>query len=123
MADRKLVHTQRIDIRWGDMDEICHVNNTVYFRYMEQARIGWFESLVPRGEAWRSMGIVIVNASCHFNGPLPAAAFSLLMLLGTRGRQYSLPELRQMLEAAGFVDIETARTGGGYYSLVSARRP
>lgn len=56
-------------------------------------------------------------------GPLPAAAFSLLMLIGTKGRQYSLPELRGFLESAGFTDIEAARTGGGYYSLVSARRP
>lgn len=55
-------------------------------------------------------------------GPLPAAAFSLLMLMGTRGRQYSLPELRGFLEAAGFLDIEACRTGGGYYSLVSARK-
>jgi acetylserotonin N-methyltransferase len=56
-------------------------------------------------------------------GPLPATAFSLLMLMGTKGRQYSLPELRKFLESAGFTDIEAARTGGGYYSLVSARKP
>jgi acetylserotonin N-methyltransferase len=56
-------------------------------------------------------------------GPLAATAFSLLMLMGTKGRQYSLPELRQFLESAGFTDIEAARTGGGYYSLVSARKP
>jgi acetylserotonin N-methyltransferase len=56
-------------------------------------------------------------------GPLPAAAFSMLMLLGTRGRQYSLPELRGFLEDAGFVDIDSVRTGGGYYSLVTARKP
>ncbi len=56
-------------------------------------------------------------------GPLPAAAFSVMMLLGTRGRQYSLPELRGFLESAGFVDAEAVRTGGGYYSLVSARKP
>lgn len=55
-------------------------------------------------------------------GPLPATAFSLLMLIGTRGRQYSLPELRGFLEPAGFVDVEAMRTGGGYYSLVSARK-
>ena len=47
-----------------------HVNNTVYFRYMEQARIGWFESLVPRGEAWSETGIVIANASCNFKRPI-----------------------------------------------------
>jgi 3-hydroxy-5-methyl-1-naphthoate 3-O-methyltransferase len=56
-------------------------------------------------------------------GPLPAAAFSLLMLLGTRGRQYSLPELRGFLEPAGFVDVDAYGTGGGYYSLVVARKP
>jgi len=70
MENRKLVHTQRIEIRWGDMDAMGHVNNTVYFRYMEQARINWFESLMPRGEAWRSIGIVIVNASCNFKKPI-----------------------------------------------------
>jgi len=56
-------------------------------------------------------------------GPLPAAAFSLLMLLGTRGRQYSLPELRGFLEPAGFTAVEAFSTGGGYYSLVVARKP
>jgi acyl-CoA thioester hydrolase len=70
MEPRKLVHTARIEIRWGDMDAMGHVNNTVYFRFMEQARIHWFESLLPRGEAWRRIGIVIVNASCNFKKPL-----------------------------------------------------
>jgi acetylserotonin N-methyltransferase len=56
-------------------------------------------------------------------GPLPVAAFSIMMLLGTRGKQYSLAELRAFLEGAGFVDVEAVQTGGGYYSLVSARKP
>lgn len=56
-------------------------------------------------------------------GPYPAAAFSLLMLLGTRGRQYSFVELRDILESAGFTDVSSVRTGGGYYSLVSATKP
>jgi acyl-CoA thioester hydrolase len=62
---RKLVHTDVIPIRWGDLDSVGHVNNTVYFRYMEQARIDWFESLgYPVGP--REDGPVIVNASCTF---------------------------------------------------------
>ena len=65
-ARRKLVHVERIPIRWGDMDAMGHVNNTVYFRYMEQARIGWFDALVPEEEAWKSTGIVVANASCNF---------------------------------------------------------
>ena len=65
-SQKKLVHVERIAIRWGDMDAMGHVNNTVYFRYMEQARIGWFDALVPEAEAWKSTGIVIANASCNF---------------------------------------------------------
>jgi acyl-CoA thioester hydrolase len=42
----------------------------VYFRYMEQARIAWFESLVPRVDAWGEISIVIVNASCNFRRPI-----------------------------------------------------
>ena len=56
-------------------------------------------------------------------GPYPAAAFSLLMLLGTRGKQYSLPEFSDILSSAGFVDVEAVRSAYGYYSLVSARKP
>src|SRR5215207_4705675 len=70
MNEKKLVHVERIDVRWGDLDAMGHVNNTVYFRYMEQARIGWFESLLPRGEAWNMVSIVIVNASCNFRKPI-----------------------------------------------------
>ena len=61
----RLVHSMRMPIRWGDMDAMGHVNNTVYFRYIEQARIDWFEQIActpePTGE-----GPVIVNAHCSF---------------------------------------------------------
>ena len=70
VSGRKLVHVERIAIRWGDMDAMGHVNNTVYFRYMEQARIGWFDALVPEETAWKSTGIVIANASCNFKRPI-----------------------------------------------------
>ena len=61
----RLVHTMRMPIRWGDMDAMGHVNNTVYFRYFETARIAWFDQVGctpdPGGE-----GPVIVNANCSF---------------------------------------------------------
>jgi acyl-CoA thioester hydrolase len=67
---RKLVHSVSIPIRWGDMDAQGHVNNTVYFRYMEQARIEWLESLRERIGDVEGQGSVIVNASCTFLLPL-----------------------------------------------------
>jgi acyl-CoA thioester hydrolase len=48
------------------MDAMGHVNNTVYFRFMEQARISWFRALVPEREAWKTIGVVIANASCNY---------------------------------------------------------
>lgn len=30
--------------RWGDMDAMNHVNNAVYLRYLEEARIQWLNS-------------------------------------------------------------------------------
>ncbi len=65
MSQKKLVHTMRQPIRWGDMDALGHVNNTVYFRYMESARIAFLEEgagdIDPSGE-----GPVIVTAYCTF---------------------------------------------------------
>jgi O-methyltransferase domain/Bacterial regulatory protein, arsR family len=77
-------------------------------------------------EALPSGGRIFLNEILmddDYTGPFPAAAFSLLMLVGTLGKQYSLAEFREILGSAGFVDVEAVRTGGGYYSLVSARKP
>jgi acyl-CoA thioester hydrolase len=68
-AQRKLVHTMTMPIRWGDMDAMGHVNNTVYFRYMESARIAWFDTLGVRADPVGS-GPILVSASCSFRRPL-----------------------------------------------------
>jgi acyl-CoA thioester hydrolase len=67
---RLLVHTSRQSLRWGDMDLLGHVNNTVYFRYMEQARIEWIYGIHECNDSYGGTGPVIVNASCTFREPL-----------------------------------------------------
>jgi acyl-CoA thioester hydrolase len=56
-------------VRWRDMDVNRHVNNVVYFRYLEQARIEWFDAAL---KDWRDgvHGIVIADATCTFLKPL-----------------------------------------------------
>ncbi|MDD5297907.1 MAG: thioesterase family protein [Rhodocyclaceae bacterium] len=66
----RLIHVCRIPIRWGDMDAYGHVNNTVYFRYAEQARIEWLEDAGYGAGASQDEGPVIVNASCTFLIPM-----------------------------------------------------
>jgi acyl-CoA thioester hydrolase len=83
---RQLVHTARWPMRWGDMDALGHVNNTVYFRYMEQARIEWLAGLFP-APAGAALPIVIVSASCTFLLPLVyPGVVEVRMLLGDPGR-------------------------------------
>ena len=64
-ADKKLTHEMVIPIRWGDMDAMGHVNNTVYFRYFEVARLEWLQR-VGAPPSPLGTGPVIVNAFCNF---------------------------------------------------------
>ena len=61
----KLVQTEVIPIRWRDIDAFGHVNNTVYFRDTEQARIFWFDTL-GLARSGTGEGPAIINASCRF---------------------------------------------------------
>jgi acyl-CoA thioester hydrolase len=65
MSEKKLVHVMRQPIRWGDMDVLGHVNNTVYFRYMESGRICFLEEAAG-GFNMQGEGPVIVTAYCTF---------------------------------------------------------
>jgi acyl-CoA thioester hydrolase len=116
MDEKKLVHVEHIPVRWGDMDAMGHVNNTVYFRYMEQTRISWFEALLPRGAAWGTTGIVIANATCNFKKAINyPATVEVKMFSGAPGGS-SLPTFYEMfvddqLHADGearvvFIDME-----------------
>ncbi len=51
-------------------------------------------------------------------GPATAASFSLLMLLGTQGQQFTFGELKGILETVGFTDVEAVHTAG-YYSITT----
>lgn len=64
-----LVHEVRLPILWGDMDVLGHVNNTVYFRYMEQARVSWIEAISGQVQS-ENEGPVIANTFCNFYRPL-----------------------------------------------------
>ncbi len=64
-ADKKLVHTLTLSLRWGDMDAMGHINNTLYFRYMEMCRLDWIFKLGVSTQL-DGEGPVIVNAFCNF---------------------------------------------------------
>ncbi|MBB5320669.1 acyl-CoA thioesterase [Marinobacter oulmenensis] len=60
-----LVRKLTMALRWGDMDAFGHANNTVYFRFFEEARIDWLSSL-ELGDAMADSGPVIIKTSATF---------------------------------------------------------
>jgi acyl-CoA thioester hydrolase len=62
---KKLTYEVVIPIRWGDMDAMGHVNNTVYFRYLEIVRLDWCHQVGATPDP-SGVGPVVVNAFCNF---------------------------------------------------------
>lgn len=61
----------RLPVTWGEMDAFGHVNNTVYFRYFETARIKYFEE-IGLGEMLSGSGLgpILAETSCKYLKPL-----------------------------------------------------
>ncbi len=73
-------------MRWGEMDALGHMNNVAYFRYFEQARISWFDSLKidyrPGSE-----GPILGTISCKYLKPaIYPVEFELTTWVGSPGR-------------------------------------
>jgi acyl-CoA thioester hydrolase len=58
-------------VAWGEMDAFQHLNNVVYFRYFESARIAYFEKLDVLDLMNRTgIGPILAATSCKFRTPL-----------------------------------------------------
>ncbi len=58
-------------VAWGEMDSLQHVNNIIYFRYFESARMAYFNRL----DLWSYMketgvGPILAATQCKFRIPL-----------------------------------------------------
>ena len=60
-----------LPLQWGDQDALSHVNNVIYFRWAETARIDY----LTRANAWDGSatvkaGPILAAISCDFRFPL-----------------------------------------------------
>lgn len=60
-----------LPVQWGDMDAYGHVNNTVFFRYFESARIEYLNlcGFLDSYEKDR-VGAILQSTECRFRLPL-----------------------------------------------------
>jgi acyl-CoA thioester hydrolase len=60
-----------LPVVWGEMDAFQHVNNIVYLRYFESARIAYFEQLKLMEFMDRTgIGPILGSVQCKFKIPL-----------------------------------------------------
>jgi len=60
-----------VPVAWGEMDAFGHLNNIVYFRYFESARIAYFYKLDLIDMMTRTgIGPILASTSCRFKIPL-----------------------------------------------------
>ena len=76
------------DVAWGDMDAYQHVNNVVYFRYFELARVPWLDRIgwmKLRAEA--GFGPIIASTSARYRRPI---SYPDRILIGVRAAEVQL---------------------------------
>ncbi len=60
-----------VQVAWGEMDAFQHVNNTVYLRWFESARIAFFEQVQMNTEAGQQgAGPILARATVDFVKPV-----------------------------------------------------
>jgi acyl-CoA thioester hydrolase len=61
-----------ITVRFRDIDAMGHVNNAVFFTYLETARVEYMRSVVFRTDARKlsEAGLILAKISCEFKKPI-----------------------------------------------------
>jgi acyl-CoA thioester hydrolase len=63
--------TVNIDVQWGEMDAFGHVNNAVYLRYFESARIAYIRRMSQKGVFDTGQIIpVLAETACRYRRPV-----------------------------------------------------
>lgn len=57
-----------VPVAWGEMDAFGHVNNVVYFRYFENARIEYLRHIGFADS--RAVGPILASIQCRFRRPI-----------------------------------------------------
>ena len=72
MADWPFVHLERV--RFGDLDAMRHLNNVVFLRYFETARIAYLRDLIPGHDPAHpeAGGFGLIFAACEIAYRSPA---------------------------------------------------
>jgi acyl-CoA thioester hydrolase len=63
-------HRTTIQVRFRDTDSFPHVNNAVFFTYVELARIRYLVDLLRPERGFEAMPLILARVECDFRSPI-----------------------------------------------------
>ena len=71
MKELKFLHPLDIDVKWGELDMLGHLNNVVFIRYFESSRIHvMMQSGIWDLFAKQGLSVVLAKIDCNFLAPV-----------------------------------------------------
>jgi acyl-CoA thioester hydrolase len=94
-------HATPIEVRWGDLDAMGHVNNAKYLTYLEHARIRYFDDVHLWDGQNTRRGMIMARVELDYKFPLTLAGdvvvYTRVSRLGTK----SLDSQQQIVRYSG----------------------
>ncbi|MFO7766494.1 MAG: thioesterase family protein [Pelovirga sp.] len=101
-------YTTSIDIRFADLDAYGHVNNAIFFTYLEHARVKLFQHYFG-AFLDSSLLFLVVRAECDYNAPITLQDPLLITLTVEQLRHTSFTFSYRLHDGRGR-EFATART-------------
>ncbi len=104
----------QIQVAWGEMDALQHVNNSVYFKYFETARLDFFNQINLLADLKTTgVGPVLSETNARFKRPL---MFPDTIIVGTKISD--ITEDRFVMHYTVFSQAQQAVTTIGWAKVV-----
>lgn len=103
--------TVRIPVQWGEMDAYGHVNNTVFFRHFESARIEYLDRCRFLEAYDRDkIGAILHSTGCRFRRPL---FYPDTVIVGARASEVGEDRFTMTYRSVSTAQNELAAEGTG----------
>jgi acyl-CoA thioester hydrolase len=100
-----------VDVAWGEMDSFGHVNNIVFFRYFESARMAFLREIGFDDPALNSgIGPILASTQCVFRKPLK---YPDTVLVGARTAEVGDDRFTMEYRIVSNARADVAATGSG----------
>ena len=108
-ATQFFYHSQELQLRFNDIDIVGHLNNSIYFQFMDLGKTSYFQAIMPEKVKWNDVPVVIVNVNCNFYSPTYLDEKIVCLTATTRISERSL-QLEQRIVNPATGDVKCVAT-------------